>query len=662
MIRELTRKPWPELASTAPLLPGGAKKFVPSLVAVLEAISDGPNGLSQTVDPEQVQRQIGVLGFTQRAGDSIELTASGKDWISTSNMHELFLIMHSRLAYFGELLARVATSPATIEDLRRDAKDRYLMSWSSLDQVRRRTSWLQALGLIELWPDHLFRVTTVGTQVLEEIDLADPNDIQAAILESQSSTSLPATPPILAAALEECAPSARSLSWSYMTKNPVETLSLITREALPGATKVQILEQVARHCDISESSAKSAVDSAGLLGLYEFTGKLEVTATPLGREWLDNATELNLVRLLHLRFHAFGEVLQHLSESPRSAGEIHRRLFAHTESGPNQSRTANVLRRLSAAEAVSSIGYSRYIITGVGAALLAELPMADLDPLSSDERQMAESGEPSGQELDALVNELEESSRDSAHPERFEKACAAAFLRLGVDAQHLGGAGRTDVVVTVRSGLQVVARAIVDAKSSAGQLNENSVKFEVLKEHATKHKAGSIAVIAPTFDGSGRLVDWAESSGVVLFTAAELGLLLRSHDEYPFSASEVAKLLEPQGREEVQAEREESFAHLNLFGEVLDELSAEAKQPDPEPISARDIGRAMRRTGASISDDSVAAVLNFLSVPEIMAVQTEPKGTYTLPSSRSVAAMRLRAIAQVIEGKPIGKSEATQLN
>jgi len=296
------------------------------------------------------------------------------------------------------------------------------------------------------------------------------------------------------------------------------------------------------------------------------------------------------------------------------------------------------------------IGYARYAISGLGRALIHELPMADVNQAHADLGPPTHSQTSNESPAKLFITELEAASRDSASPGRFEKACAEAFVRLGVEAEHIGGPGRTDVLVTVRSNLKVVVRAIVDAKSSAGQLNEGSVKFDALREHAEKHQATLMAVIAPSFDGSGRLADWATANGVALYTASELGRLIALHETYPFSAEDVADLLSVERRDDVLTRHGQSLEQLTLLSSVIQELLTEAQQDRPEPIAARDIGRVMRRSGSTVTDDEVAAVLRFLELPEIAAVSAAAAGKYTLPSTPGIAARRLRAIAQAIGG------------
>jgi len=478
------------------------------------------------------------------------------------------------------------------------------------------------------------------------LELQDPSELRAVLVEANSNTAPPQTPPVLAAALEQVTSESRTLSWAYLTKDPVAALVMLAEQATDGTTKDDAVSSIAKTFKIAPSSAKSFVDAAGTLGLYEYVGKYEISATPLGLEWASRASPLNFVRLLHLRYLGVGELLLHLDDVPRTVGEILGRMFGESPSAPRQDRTAGVLRYLARADAIVSIGYGRYVISGLGRALTHELPMAEMN------RRVAEAMEDETaarhSPLEELILELKAASRDSSNPSRFEKACARAFDRLGVDAQHIGGPGRTDVLVTVRSNLAVVARAIVDAKSTSGQLNEGSLKFDALREHAQKHDASLMAVVAPTFDGSGRTADWAVANGVVLLSVADLAGLLSQHETFPFSSEDLAALLTVNRRDEALERHKRSLTQLRLVSDVMQELLTESAQDQPEPIAARDIGRVMRRNGSGVTDDEVDAVLRFLAQPEISATAAAA-GKYTLPAAPRIAAMRLRALASAIE-------------
>lgn len=645
----LPRRPWRELSSTAPSLPGGGEKQVATLLSFLRGLDEGlgMGPANDAAQRDQIHKQIGPLGLTHRVNGAVELTSLGRTWLMAPEHNDLFQVFHSQIAYFGEMLATIASAPMRPEDLLVDAVESFRMSWTSLDQVRRRLMWLHALGLVEDGPSRLHRITDEGAQVLKDTAVETADTIRAEHEKATAGMPLAPAPAAIAALVASSRNAKRSLAAPYLTAAPVYALIELASETKHGSTKDSAIARLAGSRGISESSAKSFVDTAGVLGLYEYTGRTDIRITALGLDWLEDPTALNFVRILHTRYFGVGEVLRHINATPRSSGEIHTRLFG-ASGGPKPNRTTAILRHLVAADAVAAIGFSRYVLTDLGAALREELPLDEFNGVSPV-LDASDAHESPPDAIELLAVELEESSRDSSNPSRFERACAAAFSEIGVEAEHLGGPGRTDVLVTVKSSLKVIAKAIVDAKSAAAQLTEGSVKFEALKEHATKHGATLMAVVAPDFEGSGRLGTWARSNGVVLLTASDLGGLLRAHRAYPFSAEDVKDLLTVGGREAVDARHAAATEHLALVTSVMRELSAEASQDSPEPVAARDIGRIMRRSGSSVSDDAVRGVLELLSQPAIGAVRSDSGGLYTLPSAASVAATRLRALARSID-------------
>jgi hypothetical protein len=389
-------------------MPGGTSAQVSSLIEVLDALAGNSESdlIRDNATANKIVKQIGVLGLTRRNGSRIELTEAGAAWLADPNRDDLFLLMHDRIAYFGEMLARVAEASATVEDLHHEATTAYLMRWTSYDQVRRRLAWFHDLGLVEDGPNRQHRITGKGAAVLHGLELQDPAELRAVLAEANTSTVPPRTPPILGAALEQVRDESRTFAWAYLTKDPVVALTLLAEQAIEGTTKGHAVSTIAETFEIAPSSAKSFVDAAGTLGIYEYVGKYEISATPLGLEWASNASPLNFVRLLHLRYRGVGELLLHVDEVPRTVGEIHRRMFGDSSSAPRQDRTAGVLRYLARADAIASIGSGRYIISGLGRALIDELPMAEIESPSAETESATGTAAISDSSLEELIAEL----------------------------------------------------------------------------------------------------------------------------------------------------------------------------------------------------------------------------------------------------------------
>ena len=338
-----------------------------------------------------------------------------------------------------------------------------------------------------------------------------------------------------------------------------------------------------------------------------------------------------------------------LSASPVSAGDVHRDLFPNQENAPKASRTSAVMRRLVDAGAAAEIGYAKFVITPIGRALQLELPMST--PEGSGAETPGSDGQNDEQSItvEAIASELISASTDNAHPDRFERATEVAFRLLGIEAIHIGGAGATDVLLTVKSNLVALGRVIVDSKTAAsGQLREDSVVIDTLKEHAAKHGADRIAVVAPGYDNSGRLPARASSNGVVLLTAAQLTEMVRAHQLLPFSPQDILDVLTVDRVDDVSERREVEEGELALLRSVLVELRAESIVDAAEPITPRDIYRLLRKDD-SVTEAGVTNALRFLSDPRIAAVKENDRGGFTLPSDLHNAAIRLRRLADVID-------------
>ena len=82
--------------------------------------------------------------------------------------------LHANVKFFGELLTAIGPE-STQADLLDVAKNTYGLNWTSLDPVRRRTSWLRSLGMVELWGQKVVR-TSSGDQLLDQLELCLPDE------------------------------------------------------------------------------------------------------------------------------------------------------------------------------------------------------------------------------------------------------------------------------------------------------------------------------------------------------------------------------------------------------------------------------------------------------------------------------------------------------
>lgn len=611
-------------------------------------IKTAPSWLQEPEVADRCFRQVGSLSLVERRADGVVvLTPLGAEWLGNPDPGDLMRILHHDLILIGEMLAMLTGKGLTPDEILNRVNTEFLIGWEGKDQVRRRLAWMRATGVAAEGAFFRHTITDYGRQILDSLDLETAASIGPNVDAVQS---LPAAPPLIQELVNRTAAdqSSRRRVLSYIPKDPVGAVLRIVSAAAKDVPLDRLEANIASELGISASSAASAVSTIRLLGLLEYTGKEIVAATPIGLEWAETGDALNLVRILHAAVQGVGEALNHADQLTTS-GDVHRALWpaVEGEAPVHLNRTARIMRILELAGALTEVSWGKFVISPLGRQLAAELPMLEAD--TSDLTANSQALE--AQIPDAwlrLTEELLSSSRDSQHPTRFEKAIADAFEMLGVEARHVGGAGNTDVLLTITAGLIGSDRAIVDAKSSAGGLvSVNAVSMEVLADHQAKHDARLAAVIGPEFEG--RLHGWAERNGVTLITATQLADIVLAHRNTPFTPIQIAALLSdgPEALEDIITAEQR---RLRLMELIMDVLQKETTRTDGEALSARDLFLAIRDVdGVNTDKDEITGILRFLTNP-MLRILEEKAGGYMLIERRDTSGLRLQALASAVTG------------
>ncbi|GGR31052.1 restriction endonuclease [Agromyces mediolanus] len=632
--------------STAPSLPGGADLQIVRIGEYLDWVANGTS--YGWLSDEQVQAdalvQLRGTGLLVAGSRPVRLTTEGAQWLATRDPAELFRALHANILYFGEMLSLLIERERRVEELLDEANTRFQLGWRSADQVRRRLALLTQLSLVEEAGERRHRGTPAGIAALATVELQDAVSAAPRELELE----LPAMPDEIHEHLElaRADPGRRVAAIGYFPQDRLAFISYVLRVASNGADLGELTSDAAERFSIAASSARSALNTVKQLGLIGYTGRTEVTTTPLGHAWLEVPSALNFIRIAHARYQCVGEVIPLLA-SVDSSASVHRRLTFAGERVPHQSRTATVIRWFIEAGGVEEIG-SRYRATAFGRLISDELPLSQMSGQPSDSGAQVPVL-PEENEFHSLARELVEASTDSAEPGRFEAAAAQAFQLLGLHAKRVGGPGSTDVVVEVRAGFELLARVVVDTKSAAsGEVQESAVSFNSISDHAKKHSADYKLVVGPSFGG--RLAKWASEQGIALLTAEDLAEMLLKHRETPWSPGELVNLFAGGARAEIEAAYETSERQRSLVAAVLEELVLETGEGG-ESITPRDIYRALRKqAGLSPTEGEIREVLEFLAAPIVGAVR-EDRGSFALVESPSTTGLRLRGLARVFDSR-----------
>jgi hypothetical protein len=663
---------WTVRNGSMPIMPGTSTAYVEQLRIVLSGLESAAYN-----DPKMpihdsggkvrplvwYANQLSPAGLLTRQADlGIQLTPFALAWLESESPELLGQIFHRNIRYIGELMTSLYEGPKSISELTELANANFRLGWKSNDPVRRRVNWLSNLGLAFDAGGQRHGLSELGKDLLSTLTVADPALLWGETNTSEEveiSTPGPEVGRLLGLlSADDSEQERRGHVVSYIPsghgKSPVDSLRLLASAAIPEISLARFDEICAEQFAIKSSSARSALTTMRGLGLYDIAGRNKFTASATAREWLDTGDDIALVRIVHCHMRFVGELLQHV-DSLRRAPSLHE--LAVSEYGveaANKSTTSRIMQLLHGTGMIQEVAYAQYEATPLGKRLQEELPLAT--PRAERERAAILSSlspSDSTSDLDILVTELREASVDSVNPTRLEKSIGAVFERLGVNAQHLGGAGRTDVLIDLGIGALTSGRAIVDGKSSgSGIVTEKAISFPALREHRKKHSAKFAAVVAPSFQ-EGRLREWAREEDVALISVDQLVTVLQRQLVTPLSPAELALIFKASsGWEEVQ-ELWNKYDRLNeLMRLVVGSLVREAKEDDPllgSSLDTRSIYRELRdHIHPRPSEDELGEVLTFLSSPFIRLVEMGKTG-YSLLESPATTSDRMRSLASILE-------------
>jgi hypothetical protein len=672
-------RPWRDRANTIGYLPGSMAGQTDFLREVLTQLPcDGksvlvwkkPDGKeSSAVCEELCLRQLSTAGLAERAANNCWTpTKASLQWLKNDDAEFLAAYLHSNVKFFGELLASIG--PDTNQaDLLRIAQTSYGISWTTPDQVRRRTGWLTSLGMVESW-GHKVKRTPKGDALLQRIVLCpseealgnSDNDDPCEIGDAETRAFITCFSDLD----QESLRGRRSLI-GYIPRGmnsidrEVEDSTLkptaAVRKLVVIAGKSANLEEFGDNCSqdlgISKSSFNSTLHTLRHMGLIEQTAFNVFSPTDSARWLVDSGNEKALIAYLHTRYCYLGEILVNL-EQPSSPSQLVK--IAKEQYGYHQAANGEIRLRLGFlqdAGLVERVDWQRFRVTGAGRSFAPLLSMQRKMPTAElAEENAVEADVSSGDRLERVTEDLTRLSRDGTESRAFEIAVGEAFGFLGFGTEHLGGPGQTDVLALAELAPKDRYRVIIDAKSSGnGTISESAINFNVLSEHKKKHKADHVIVVGPDF--ANRLKDWAVDHGVVLLAANDLVTMLERHAGNPISLIELRDTFA-----RVDTHKDETlelYQRLErrslLVRKILELAFQEAVDQDPIAggfISLENITYALRKEfSPRPSTDEIRESLVFLSDPLVAALEEE-KEKYKLADSPHNVSLRMHALGDIL--------------
>lgn len=615
-----------------------------------------PDGNVRTVS--WYSRHLGSSGLLASNGQGhVKISDDAAYWLSTGDDRMLAGILHARIRLFGEILQLLQDNPGlTHDELHMEATTQYRLDWKTLDPVRKRVGWLRSLGYVEFSFDRKLSLTETGEAVLPILQNIQPKDIGREFEpQSPSDVNLPAQ-----VAHELCGMSKEDLArrkaaFGYIPRSNVrdiyESIQNLCLFFDPDTTKEQFIAHCSTEFGLKETSGTSALYALRAMGLVEQFSMSGFKLTENARDWINSEERWALLAIVHSRILIVGELIPHLEEVTRVPA-LRNTVNAIYGSQLSLSEIRSRLHLLVACSAVEQLAPGQFRATGDGLALANQMSLLPEQDIPGEASVPVER-ETLPDTLDTLHQEVTEAATDSQRPERFELAVQQCFEALGYRAEHLGGPGKTDVLVRYADGPGKTQRFIVDAKSTAsGTVTDNMVQFPALKDHIAKHKAKFGVLVAPAF--AGRVISWAAENNVVLLDLAGLTLLLENQARTPAPLEAVTAFLA--GENDAWSALESAWRTqqraTELLVEVIDCLRREFDNPDGETdgaLTAEQIYFLLRdAVEPRPTQAAIKPLLDLLSSPLIQGTHAVGKG-WVLPDPPAQISQRLRTIASQID-------------
>lgn len=631
---------WEMKSFSMPNIPRGTLGMKENLKIILEMVRNNVSPSQKlSIEGSGSQIDLGTVCVRLRPMKLLIKTQTGwmisdeaKKWLDTEDELYLAAFLCARIKFLAEILYYL-DEPKTAAELKNIAINDYGLTWKTTSDINARLVWLRQLGLVEFQDfSLLYFLTDLGKEFVENIEIAEPIKQDFSFDETLNEGDVE----VSEWAIDFCAnlSSNRKSSIGYIVgdmKQFQSTIAEFIQLISGGKSFDQIMEYTKENYAIAPSSLKSFFSTLTNIGIVERKTSTIYDVTDIAKLWSEKEKTIDLLCIMHKQFGFMFEMLGILEDRSLSNKEL--AAAAKVFYGFERENIDEIRRRVAifqAAKLIRNDSIDKYTVTSRGRKLLELIKLEKPIFVVGNK----EGNVKSETTQDALFfAELRLAAKDSSNFERLEKQVKVAFEKLGFEAQWLGGAGKTDVLVRAAGNSLTMYSVTVDAKSTlSGNVTDGLVDFDTLEEHRRKHKADFSAVVGGSFQNE-RLIKRAIEHNVVLIDIDTLETLIRHHLEVPIQVTSYRKLFETPGIANatcLEEERQKITRYGNLLHAVMDCLVAEREDEVTGGIlQERDIYRSLRMNESFAfppNIDEISAMLQFLSSPLIGCVEKSKEG------------------------------------
>ncbi len=572
-------------------------------------------------------------------------------WLESLDNMYLAAILNANVKFFSEILNILLKGPTQIQQIRDIALNNYHLPWKEKSEIHNRLAWLRDLDMIE-YEDftYEYKITEAGKKFLSIVGYFNHEDIVMDIDSTIDEIEVPISKWALnLCKLTETEILQRKNGIGYFPGNVNSMHDTVYAYLLlmNNPTEVQnIRNYSAETYDIKANSVSALLTALSNLDFIEKKAKRKYQTTELGKNFPTENFEIDFACCINRKCNFVFEILAELYQEDLSIRQLATRgKVSYGFSYKDLNELRKRLHILKNAKLIQEVNTELYSLTNRGANfvdLIKEDIVGETTKKSKNEHTKTTYEHPSF--IDKCLTEIRLSSQASSDPTRFEKALQIGFSLLGFNVEHLGGAGKTDILLHASTAPNSAYSVSVDAKSTYySGVSDSSIDFDTIIEHKNKHETNYAAIVSINFQGD-RVVDRAINRGVALINVDSLEKLIRWHTEVPLKLDSYKKIFEQNGLinlKVLEEDRNKIIREGLLMQAIIKCLSDQSNDPFTQGmVQEREIYLLLKydkRFDMAPDVDEITSMLAFLSSPLIECVGKVKESYYAKGSLQDAA-------------------------
>lgn len=646
---------WGTKVSAMPNIPRGNAGYPKSLRLILLELKKVTPMSTEVLIPgskrkstlEDLLIHLRPSGIVRKVSTGWVISKEMDDWLESEDDLNLALYLSYNIKFFSEILATLRDSKA-IKDIREVASSNYKLDWKTKSEILARLNWLKDLGLV-LYEDFSMRysITKLGIEFLNVSGFVNHSEIERNIDSTIHEQELPISPWAegLCVVTED---DNRKTSVGYIpgSMKVAHTTVLDYLFLMNEPTNISTLaEYSAKTFGISETSTYQFLGTLNHLGFVDRKSKTLYQTNELASLFSIENFNLELACCINKKYSFVFEILFELQKENLSAKQL--AITAKVSHNFPSEDTSNINKRLiilKNANLIQESGTYTYTLTNRGQIFCEKYK--EFYQVEKANSKIIEHVKTNFQNdsVEALLNELRISSRDSTNPNRFEENLSKAFTLLGFKTEWMGGAGKTDILIQAPTSPKFTYVVAVDAKTTySGGITESQINFDTIIDHRKKHNADFSVIVGREFQGE-RLIKRASKHNVALINIEVLEYLIKMHIEVPLKSDSYRKIFEQKGIvnvDPIAIDRHKIIRDGNLLQKLMKCISEESDDPYTEGImQPREIYLLLKNKvelKPSPSIEEIKQMLDFLASPLIGCIGVGKEGYYAIGSLTDAA-------------------------